>query len=296
MSIGDRLIEKHGQLFAWDPAIDLDRIAESIVDAMLAEIAELAIAADYRISAISRGENGHLMIDHNIYSLPETPQRDALMAIIAHADDRVAKLSLRQKETRDRIAELRQQYRDAVIEAARAQPITEKIGCDAGWIPLIVDFVSAADEHPDFVLISASEKWGILDLDYAVDPSAGEAVRALAQTTIDESSRTCETCGADGTMRLKGWRKTLCDRHALERRLQLTEAEHEALMTEFSASQERWRPILQRHRDDNVGSDALFESFMLEFKDLDMKNRRFWAMNLTRIVLAGRDNTAGGDQ
>mgnify|MGYP000692215866 FL=1 len=290
---GDRLIEKYGQLFAWDPRIDLDRVAESIVDTMLSEIAELSIAADYRISAISRGDSGHLQIDHNICSLPETPQRDELMAIIAYADDRVAKRSLRQQETLDRIGEHRRRHREQRIEAARSRPITEKIQCGAGWIPILVDFFVAADKYPGFILVAAREKWGLLDLDYGVDPSAAAAVRTLEQQAIEESRWTCEVCEADGHMRLEGWRKTLCDRHALERRLVLTEDEHEALMTEFSASADRWRPVLARHRDDMRSSDQLFEGFLKEFGDLDQMARRFWALNLTRIVLARRAKTDG---
>lgn len=123
----------------------------------------------------------------------------------------------RQKQTLDRIAENRQRHLEALIEAARSQPITDKISCGAGWIPIIIKFFRAADKHSDLVLISASEKWGLLDLNYHVDPSAVEAVRALAQAAIDETSRTCETCGADGNLRTEGWRKTLCDHHALGR-------------------------------------------------------------------------------
>lgn len=288
---GDKFIEKYGQLFSWDPRIDLDRIAESIVDTMLSEIAELAIAADYKISAISLGDDGHLQFEHNVYSLPESPARDVLMAILAYANDRVAKRSKRQKETLDRIGEHRRRHREHLIETARSRPFVEKVSCGTGWIPIILDFHIACEKHPDFVFISAREKWGILALDYHVDPSAAQALRALEQEAIDESARTCETCGADGQARLEGWRKTLCDRHALDRRLVLSEAEHERLMAEFSSSQARWRPVLDRHRDDMRRSDELFERFLQEFGDLDTVTRRFWSMNLTRIILARREKT-----
>jgi hypothetical protein len=203
--------------------------------------------------------------------------------------DRPFNRATRQKETLERISEHRWRHRETLIEAARSQPVTEKISCGAGWIPVVVDFATVADKHTDFVLLTASEKWGLLDLDYHVDASAAAAVSALEQEAIDESSTTCELCGANGHLRTEGWRKTLCDRHALDRRLQLTEDEHEALMKGFTASQDRWRPVLDRHRDDDAGSDELFERFLTEFKDLDTVVRRFWSMNLTRIALAGRD-------
>lgn len=214
---------------------------------------------------------------------------DKLIEKYGQSGDRAAKRTMRQQETLDRIGEHRQRHREQVIETARSRPFMEKVYCGAGWIPILVDFVTSADKHPGFVLVAARENWGQLHLDYVVDQSAADASRAREQDAIDESSRTCEICGADGYMRLDGWRKVLCDRHALERRLTLTEAEHEALMQEFSASQDRWRPILERHRNDYLGSDELFERLLAEFPDLDPLPRRFWAVNLTRIILAGRE-------
>lgn len=87
-----RLVDRYEQLFVDGARIDLDPAAEGIVDAVLREIQQMPLAADYRINAIYRDRRGHLIIEDNIYSLPGGNERDLLMTMLATADDLVSKL------------------------------------------------------------------------------------------------------------------------------------------------------------------------------------------------------------
>lgn len=88
----ERLSERYEEFFYLSPIINLDPEAEAIVDHVLRRIADLPLAADYRIGSIKRDRQGYLVVEDNIYSLPDTPARDLMMAFWASADDRVAKL------------------------------------------------------------------------------------------------------------------------------------------------------------------------------------------------------------
>jgi hypothetical protein len=88
----ERLSLRYEELFYLSPIILLDPDAEEIVDHALRRIADLPLAADYRISRIHRHERGHLVVEDNIYSLADTPARDLLMTFWASADDRIVQL------------------------------------------------------------------------------------------------------------------------------------------------------------------------------------------------------------
>lgn len=91
----ERLSERYKGLFYVMPVIDLDPTAEEIVDHALRRIAEVPLAADYRIARVGRDERGYLVTEDNLYSLPDVAARDLMMAIWASADDRVSKLPRR---------------------------------------------------------------------------------------------------------------------------------------------------------------------------------------------------------
>lgn len=87
-----RLVDRYPEYFVDDARIELDPQSEEIVDQTLRELRRSPLAADYRISALYRGRGGNLVIEDNIYSLPDTPARDLLMTMLAHADDQVSQL------------------------------------------------------------------------------------------------------------------------------------------------------------------------------------------------------------
>lgn len=89
-----RLHNRYDHLFAFDFKIDLDPDAEVIVDEVLRQVSRSSLAADYRISALYRDVRGHLVIEDNIYSLPDGNARDLMMSMLSTADDRVSKLPL----------------------------------------------------------------------------------------------------------------------------------------------------------------------------------------------------------
>ncbi|CDN46865.1 Hypothetical protein RG540_CH06750 [Neorhizobium galegae bv. orientalis str. HAMBI 540] len=96
-----------------------------------------------------------------------------------------------------------------------ATPDADKISCDDGWLPLVDRFLIVGHKQPGFVLKSAGEKWGGLELRYRCDPVGLEACRAAEKEAFVASIETCEKCGAPGRLRGKTqWRKTLCDVHA----------------------------------------------------------------------------------
>ncbi|MGX9991573.1 hypothetical protein ACS4RR_020820 [Rhizobium sp. Z1P35] len=99
-------------------------------------------------------------------------------------------------------------------EILAAMPDQDKIFCGEGWLPIVDRFLDDVREQPGFLLKSAGEKWGALELRYRCDPAGLEACRAADKEAVEASQRTCEKCGKPGRTRTGGWRKTLCDEHA----------------------------------------------------------------------------------
>lgn len=89
-----RLADRYEKLLVADARIDLDPAAEVIVDEVLREIQRMPLAADYRISALYRDRDGHLVVEDNIYYLPGGNAHDVVMSMLSAADDRVSKLPL----------------------------------------------------------------------------------------------------------------------------------------------------------------------------------------------------------
>jgi hypothetical protein len=90
----------------------------------------------------------------------------------------------------------------------------DKTSCDDGWQHIVDRFLSVAREQPGFLLRSAGEKWGALQLRYSCDETAVEACRIAEKDAVDASLRTCEICGQAGHLRVGGWAKTRCDDHS----------------------------------------------------------------------------------
>jgi hypothetical protein len=90
----ERLSDRYEDLFYLTPVIILDTEAEAIVDHALRRIADTPLAANYRIGGIRRDERGHLVVEDNLYDLPDTFSRNLVMAFWASADDHISKLSV----------------------------------------------------------------------------------------------------------------------------------------------------------------------------------------------------------
>lgn len=100
-------------------------------------------------------------------------------------------------------------------EMLAAMSDDDKILCDEGWREIVGRFLGEVREQPGFMLKSAREKWGGLELRYRCDPAGQDACRAADLEACNQSLVTCEQCGAPGLLRGKNrWHKTLCDEHA----------------------------------------------------------------------------------
>ncbi|TAV04566.1 hypothetical protein [Rhizobium ruizarguesonis] len=92
--------------------------------------------------------------------------------------------------------------------------LRDKMTCEAGWHRIVERFHYACRDIVGYCFIGASEKWGMLSLSYRCDSPGAEACRAAETAAIEASLRTCERCGRSGELRLRSWRKTLCDEHS----------------------------------------------------------------------------------
>jgi hypothetical protein len=66
---------------------------------------------------------------------------------------------------------------------------------------------------PQVVAVQVKEKFGSLRFYY---DGGDDYIRGLSVMAESMSMVTCETCGAPGTLRGKGWMYTACDTHAQE--------------------------------------------------------------------------------
>jgi hypothetical protein len=89
--------------------------------------------------------------------------------------------------------------------------------CGPGWKKLIDPLIAACDRLRARV-DQIKEKYGTLRF-YYTPPDGGwcDELEDLVDAAEEESNRTCEMCGAPGTMRTKKfWLKTLCNEHAID--------------------------------------------------------------------------------
>lgn len=88
-----------------------------------------------------------------------------------------------------------------------------------GWIPLIDEMASKIEkiiqdnlkQDPNFkypTAVQVKEKFATLR--FYVDRSHKEIDKIIEEYEV-KSGSTCEECGSNGTIRRKGWMRTLCD-------------------------------------------------------------------------------------
>lgn len=85
--------------------------------------------------------------------------------------------------------------------------------CGDGWMDLIYRLSQAISTHIgsaglDVVATQVKEKFGTLR--FYVDGGDEEVFR-LIDSAEQESATICESCGAPGTLTMKGWCSTLCE-------------------------------------------------------------------------------------
>ncbi|MGO6883050.1 hypothetical protein ACCS44_29820 [Rhizobium ruizarguesonis] len=163
--------------------------------------------------------------------------------------------------------------------------------CEHGWHRIIERFHYACSGLPSYGFVSASEKWGGLHLVYRCDHAAKERCREAERVAVERASHTCEKCGLAGELRRENWRKTLCDRHWLDRKIDYSEPEFERLMNAYIAGKSRWQPLVYGWKDEGLSADQIYAHFAQQFADLDEPDRRFWAVHCTRwcLLVRGRD-------
>jgi hypothetical protein len=87
-----------------------------------------------------------------------------------------------------------------------------------GWHPIIEklcdDIKDLIGDEP-FEFAQVKEKYGSLRIYY--DGCSRSDVRNLILQAENDSLKKCEICGNPGKLRTKGWVKTLCDLHHIER-------------------------------------------------------------------------------
>lgn len=94
------------------------------------------------------------------------------------------------------------------------------IGCWSdigdGWIPLIVELDKKLTEiNPDYTIDQIKEKFG--GLRFYASGLEHDGAYKLIEEAESKSYMICEECGTSGARRtIKGWLKTLCDKHYLE--------------------------------------------------------------------------------
>lgn len=114
-------------------------------------------------------------------------------------------------DQRRRVDAARSELRKHRAANASKLSLDDRIQCGSGWRPIVEAFLKDA-ERPGFVLLSAGEKWGALNLQYSCDDP--EEIEALVQRATEQSLQTCERCGRPGQLRRSMWWKTLCDLHS----------------------------------------------------------------------------------
>lgn len=86
-----------------------------------------------------------------------------------------------------------------------------------GWLYIILDLDYAISEiFPEYRVFQVKEKFGGLRYYIGgVPPDKYDAIHSLIRAAEALSFKTCDTCGAPGTVRNdRPWVRTLCDEHA----------------------------------------------------------------------------------
>ena len=84
-----------------------------------------------------------------------------------------------------------------------------------GWHPLVLPLIEQC-EAEDVKVFQVKEKFG--GLRFYTDGNTSEKLNHAIDSAEVACAKTCEECGAPGTLRTGGWLKTLCDEHAKGRK------------------------------------------------------------------------------
>lgn len=88
--------------------------------------------------------------------------------------------------------------------------------CGDGWYKLIRELskdLYKIKKVKDFKAIQVKEKFG--GLRFYIEPDS-KAAQELIDIAQENSFYICEECGESGALRIAGWLRTLCDKHAKE--------------------------------------------------------------------------------
>ena len=87
--------------------------------------------------------------------------------------------------------------------------------CDKGWDKIIVETVTKLDKLPDneLYITQIKEKFGELRIyTSSYKEEIEKELDSIIKEAEEKASRTCESCGAEGKLRTKGWIQVLCDK------------------------------------------------------------------------------------
>jgi hypothetical protein len=90
------------------------------------------------------------------------------------------------------------------------------IECEDGWLMLLGELDHGISRYdPWYRIAQVKAKFGTLrfytELSDELTAEAHDAINALIREAEERSSRVCERCGADGSIRRGGWIRVRCD-------------------------------------------------------------------------------------
>lgn len=96
------------------------------------------------------------------------------------------------------------------------RPVWPGVSCGPGWYPILRDLDTDLRQLvPNYEVVQVKEKFGTLSFYIAalenVTDDQFTAVRERIRAAEEQSARTCERCGAPGSLREGPWLRTLCD-------------------------------------------------------------------------------------
>ncbi|OWO89710.1 hypothetical protein B5E41_30185, partial [Rhizobium esperanzae] len=72
------------------------------------------------------------------------------------------------------------------------------------------------------------------------------------------------------------------------------EGDNDQFQAHFTAERDRWQSFVHAWQHEGKSADEIFDGFMSVFADIeDRRQRRFWSVNCTRLVLVARAKDEG---
>lgn len=183
---------------------------------------------------------------------------------------------LRELVIEDLWPRLREAHRQQRENVFRTISPDAEFAFDIGWAGLLQDAVTRIQTYPASWrahITGGKEKLGccVIYIDFDGDqPGARSEIERLREEVRLRSLATCEICGSQGRLRLGGYAKTVCDKHA---------AIFEGFREDDGIWADPWkwheeRPI-EHHIDDVVGkSRALMAAVTMEMDESTDPTRR----------------------